>query len=146
MTAHFALPCHAEPGRTRPDRAMPRPAVANSYLRKLERDCWGSDGAEFIWCRISLRRSRKVECKVLQRVIHGLVCQVVDFPRARMLEILIALGDFDECWKLHDRILQYARDNDIGLVQAYGRRGWVKGAVADGWKVKTTSYLYQREM
>ena len=29
--------------------------------------------------------------------------------------------------KLLDRILQYARDNDIGLVQAYGRRGWVKG-------------------
>ena len=74
------------------------------------------------------------------------ITKVVQFPRARMLEIMFALGDFDECWKLHDRILQYARDNDIGLVQAYGRRGWVKGAVADGWKVKTTSYLYQRTL
>jgi hypothetical protein len=31
-------------------------------------------------------------------------------------------------------------------VQAYGRRGWVNDAAARGWKVKTTSYLYQREL
>ena len=36
-----------------------------------------------------------------------------------------------------------SRENDIGLVQAYGRRGWVRGG-ADGWKVKTTSYLYHK--
>jgi hypothetical protein len=74
------------------------------------------------------------------------ITKVVDFPRARMLEIMIALGDLETCRRLHDRILQYARDNDIGLVQAYGRRGWVNDAAARGWKVKTTSYLYQREL
>jgi hypothetical protein len=92
---------------------------------------------------------REIGMGRMQSFVEGdswAITKVVDFPRARMLEIMVAIGDFDECWKLHDRILQYARDNDIDLVQAYGRRGWVKGAVADGWKVKTTSYLYQREM
>jgi hypothetical protein len=74
------------------------------------------------------------------------ITQVIAFPRARMLNILVALGDLKECRKLHDRILQYARDNNIGLVQAYGRRGWMPDAMAHGWKARTTSYLYQREL
>jgi hypothetical protein len=74
------------------------------------------------------------------------VTQVINYPRARVLEILIAIGDLAQCRKLHDRILQYADDNDIGLIQAYGRRGWIGDAAKRGWKVKTTSYLYQREL
>ena len=74
------------------------------------------------------------------------ITQVIQFPRARMLEILIALGDIDQCRILHDRVLQYARDNDISLVQAYGRRGWLADARSHGWKVRTTSYLYQKEL
>lgn len=74
------------------------------------------------------------------------VTQVVDFPRARMLEILVAVGALSECRKLHDRIIEYARNNDISLIQAYGRRGWIGDAERHGWKVRTTSYLYQREL
>ena len=74
------------------------------------------------------------------------ITQVIQFPRARMLEILVAIGDLDECRILHDRILQYAKDNDISLIQAYGRRGWLGDARSHGWKVRTTSYLYQREL
>jgi hypothetical protein len=74
------------------------------------------------------------------------VTQVVDYPRTRMLDILVALGDLEECRKLHDKVLQYARDHDIGLVQAYGRRGWIGDAISHGWKVRTTSYLYQKEL
>lgn len=74
------------------------------------------------------------------------VTQVIDFPRARMLEILVAVGDLTACRKLHDRIMNYARDNDIGIIQAYGRRGWIGDAERRGWKVRTTSYLYQREL
>jgi hypothetical protein len=74
------------------------------------------------------------------------VTQVIDYPRARMLDILACVGDLDQCRRLHDRILQYARDHDIGLVQAYGRRGWIREAKSHGWKVRTTSYLYQKEL
>jgi hypothetical protein len=74
------------------------------------------------------------------------ITQIVQFPRARLLEILIALGDIDECRILHDRILQYARDHDVGLVQAYGRRGWLDHPLTSGWKIRTKSFLYQREL
>jgi hypothetical protein len=74
------------------------------------------------------------------------ITQTAVFPRAKMLEILVVVGDLDECRILHDRVLQYARDNDIGLVRAYGRRGWVKDAESHGWRVKTISYLYQRNL
>lgn len=74
------------------------------------------------------------------------VTQIADFPRAKLLEILVALGDLEDCRKLHDMVLQFATDHDIGLVQAYGRRGWIRDAKDHGWKVRTTSYLYQREL
>lgn len=74
------------------------------------------------------------------------VTQVIDFPRARALEILAVIGEHEQFRKLHERILQYARDNDIALMRAYGRRGWLPDAKANGWKVKTASYLFQREL
>lgn len=74
------------------------------------------------------------------------VTQICNFPRAKVLEILVALGDLEACRKLHDRIIQFADEHDIGLVQAYGRRGWISDAKSHGWKVRTTSYLYQREL
>jgi hypothetical protein len=74
------------------------------------------------------------------------ITRIAQFPRARLLEILAAVGDLDECRILHDRVLQFARDNDIGLVSAYGRRGWIPDAKARGWKVKAVNYLYHKEM
>jgi hypothetical protein len=74
------------------------------------------------------------------------VAQVVDYPRARVMDVLAALGELEACRRLHDRILEYAARNDITFVQAYGRRGWMPDAKSHGWKVRTTSYLYQRDM
>ena len=74
------------------------------------------------------------------------ITKIAVFPRARLLEIMVALGDLDECRVLHDKIMQYAKDHDIALVQAYGRRGWAPDAGRNGWKIKTTSYLYQKEL
>jgi hypothetical protein len=31
-------------------------------------------------------------------------------------------------------------------VQAYGRRGWFNHPLTSGWKIRTKSYLYQREL
>ena len=41
------------------------------------------------------------------------VTKIVNFPRARLLEIMVALGNIDECRALHDRILDFAREDDI---------------------------------
>ena len=74
------------------------------------------------------------------------ITKIAVFPRARLLEILIVVGDLKDCQRLLDRIYQFADENDIGLVQAYGRRGWNADAKSHGWKVRTTSYLYQKEL
>ena len=53
------------------------------------------------------------------------ITQIAVFPRAKVLEILVALGDLDELRILHDRVLAYAGgDWRVGRFQAYGRRGW----------------------
>jgi hypothetical protein len=74
------------------------------------------------------------------------VTQIQRYPRARVLEVVIAVGDLDDCRKVHDKILQFAEENNIGLVTAYGRCGWRLEARRAGWKVKTTSYLYHKEL
>ena len=74
------------------------------------------------------------------------ITKIAVFPRARLLEILIVVGDLGDCQKLLDRIYQFADENDIGLVQAYGRRGWLNHPLTSGWKIRTKSYLYQREL
>ena len=74
------------------------------------------------------------------------ITKIAVFPRARLLEIMIVVGDLKDCQKLLDRIYQFANENDIGLVQAYGRRGWFNHPLTSGWKIRTKSYLYQREL
>jgi hypothetical protein len=74
------------------------------------------------------------------------ITQIAQFPRARLLEILVVVGALDDCQRLLDRIFQYANDHDIGLVQAYGRRGWLNHPLTSGWKIRTRSFLYQREL
>ena len=74
------------------------------------------------------------------------ITKIAVFPRARLLEILIVVGDLKDCQRLLDRIYQFADENDIGLVQAYGRRGWFNHPLTSGWKIRTKSYLYQREL
>ena len=74
------------------------------------------------------------------------ITKIAIFPRARLLEIMVVVGDLGDCQKLLDRIYQFADENDIGLVQAYGRRGWFNHPLTSGWKIRTKSYLYQREL
>jgi hypothetical protein len=74
------------------------------------------------------------------------ITKIAVFPRARLLEIMIVVGDLKDCQRLLDRIYQFANENDIGLVQAYGRRGWFNHPLTSGWKIRTKSYLYQREL
>ena len=68
------------------------------------------------------------------------------FPRARKLNILAVVGDMPDVEILHDRILAYADDVNVGLVSAYGRRGWIPQARARGWRVKAKSILFHKDM
>lgn len=74
------------------------------------------------------------------------VTQVSIYPQKRLLEIVAAVGDLGDCRILHGRILAFAKEMDVDLVAAYGRRGWARDAERHGWKTKTVSYLYHRDV
>ena len=56
------------------------------------------------------------------------------------------MGDLGDCRILHGKILAFASEMNVDLVAAYGRRGWAREADRHGWKTKTESYLYHREL
>jgi hypothetical protein len=74
------------------------------------------------------------------------ITQISVYPAKRLLEIVAAIGDLHDCRILHGRILKFAKEMDVDLVAAYGRRGWARDAERNGWKIKTTSYLYHKEL
>jgi hypothetical protein len=74
------------------------------------------------------------------------ITQITIYPRRRLLEIVAAVGDLHDCRILHGKILVFARDMGVDLVAAYGRRGWARDADRNGWKIKTTSYLYHKDL
>ena len=74
------------------------------------------------------------------------ITQVNQFPRAKRLQIIAAVGDMGDMVALHDRILDYAADINAGLVSTLGRRGWMPQAREHGWRLKAKNYLYHKEM
>jgi hypothetical protein len=84
----------------------------------------------------------------MQSFVEGeswMITQIFEFPRGRALDVFMMIGDLDDCLKLFDRALIYAKENGIGLVSGNARRGWRPYAEARGWRIKATSYLYERE-
>jgi hypothetical protein len=74
------------------------------------------------------------------------VTEIGDFPRARKLNILAVVGDLADHEALEAKVLRYADDVNAGLISAYGRRGWFPSAEALGWRLKTKSYLYHKDL
>ena len=74
------------------------------------------------------------------------VTQISVYPRRRLLEIVAAVGDLRDCRILHGKILAFANAMNVDLVAAYGRRGWARDADRQGWKIKTESYLYHKDL
>ena len=74
------------------------------------------------------------------------ICELNDFPRRRVLDILAVVGDLKDCRILHDQVLRYADRVNASLVRASGRRGWIKDAESRGWRRHTTNMVYVRDM
>jgi hypothetical protein len=74
------------------------------------------------------------------------VTEIGVFPRARKLHVLAVVGDIADGEALHDKVLDFARLVDVPLISADGRRGWLPQAEAHGWRLKTKSFLYHREL
>jgi hypothetical protein len=114
------------------------------YHRKLQR------ALDFQGGLYSLNDIReRVEDRRMQSWDHNhswAVTQISIYPQKRILEIVAAVGDLGDCRILHGRILAFAKEMGVDLVAAYGRRGWARDAERNGWKVKSTSYLYHKEL
>jgi hypothetical protein len=74
------------------------------------------------------------------------VTQISLYPRAKVLEIILVTGDIAALRILHDRLLTFAAEIGAGVIQAYGRKGWLEDAQRRGWKVKARAFVYQREL
>jgi hypothetical protein len=75
-----------------------------------------------------------------------MVTQVVAYPRARQLQVVAMVGDIADADHMNDELTGYADRNNIALISAVGRRGWMQDGRERGWRVKARSFLYQREM
>lgn len=114
------------------------------YHRKLERALAHSGGLYSLGDILE-----GIDNGTMQSWVEGnswAITQISIYPRRRLLEIVAAIGDLGDCRILHGRILAFAKEVKVDLVAAYGRRGWARDAERNGWKIKTTSYLYHRDV
>jgi hypothetical protein len=74
------------------------------------------------------------------------ITQVQAYPRAKKLHVVALVGDVGDTPALNDKVLNYARDEGIGLVSTFGRRGWQAHGHALGWRLKSRGFLWQREL
>lgn len=72
----------------------------------------------------------------MQSFAHGnsfLVTEINQFPRARTMDWLVAVGDIEDWEPIHDEALAFADKQNISLIRAYGRRGWLPRIEERGW-------------
>jgi hypothetical protein len=68
------------------------------------------------------------------------ITEVHTFPGKKVLDICYVIGDMKEAEKLHDRVVEFARSIDATMVRAFGRRGWEKHAIKNGWRTAGQTY------
>ena len=115
-----------------------------TYAQKLER-VLDRMGGVYQWRDIKER----LDDGRMQSFAHGnsmVITEVCVFPRARVLDCILAVGDIEDCRALHDEVVGFADKLDIPLIRAQGRRGWMPDARDHGWRTLTTSYVYLREL
>ena len=143
-----ALPSGAEPRQAPPRLATPRRAAPNRdesvYHRKLAR-VLDRMGATYTLDDILTRIG---DGRMQSHVVANTwaITEISQFPRARMLRIVAVVGDMKDIDALHEKILAFADQSNCSLISALGRKGWLARGKELGWKIKTTNYLYHREM
>jgi hypothetical protein len=74
------------------------------------------------------------------------ITEIQQYPRASQLQVLAIVGDLGDTAALNDKVLAFARDVGVGLVSTHGRRGWLAHGHALGWKLKSRSFLWTKEL
>lgn len=72
------------------------------------------------------------------------VTQVIDFPRARVLQVVAVVGDMDAVDVLDGKVQEYARLVGATRIRTFGRNGWKHKAAERGWK--QTQAIFVKEI
>lgn len=85
-----------------------------------------------------------IEAGTMQSFSHGeswAVTQLQVYPRKRVCEIVLVVGDTKDLPPLEQQVIQFAREQQCDMVRAIGRFGWHRKRTA-GWN--TTNAVYAR--
>ena len=73
------------------------------------------------------------------------VTQIIDFPRKRVLELFLIVGDLEDLEEIYNDAVAFAQMQGCTLMRGFGRPGWKKFAEPRGWTNGTTVYLKTME-
>lgn len=117
---------------------------ASVYHEKLSRALargGGFYGLSDLLERIADKRMQSFSCNN-----SWVVTQINQFPRKRMLDVVAAVGDLEDCRALHDQVVAFAEAEGADLIRAIGRRGWMPDATMRGWRPISTNVVYLKEL
>jgi hypothetical protein len=69
-----------------------------------------------------------------------IVTQIANYPRKRVLEVLIAVGDMASVLKLQPVVVDFAKSNQCDMISTIARLGW-EGQMTPGWKRSASVYV-----
>jgi hypothetical protein len=70
--------------------------------------------------------------------------EIVQYPRRRVLDIPCVVGNLDSSLRIHDQILEFAKDNKVTFMRAQARPGWWPYAKKLGWE--RVNVVYHKEL
>lgn len=62
------------------------------------------------------------------------VTQILDFPKKRVLEVVLIVGNLDAVEEVFEQVFAFAKEQACDFVRAFGRGGWKGHALARGWQ------------
>ena len=74
------------------------------------------------------------------------VTEISDYPKRRVLSIIILVGDLEDGENLHAQVLAFARKMDCDAIVTQGRVGWARLAKSHGWQTVSTNMVFRKEV
>lgn len=69
-----------------------------------------------------------------------IVTQISYFPRRKVCDVFLAVGDLDELRAMHDDVIAFAKNEGCDLIRAIGREGFTPSADREDWHKGASVY------
>lgn len=73
------------------------------------------------------------------------VTEVLEFPKAKALNVFLAVGNLDEVMSLQPAIEAFGREHGCKVMRMEGRKGWARVLPDYGWKADK-KVIYERTL